>query len=941
MINVTFNDGRKKSNVYNVSENGSVFVLTTTLTQTDDFTSDGYAVPLAKDGIGWINGVFTVRVATTILNPQGECYVIDGGVSGRFNYCYFDTLAHQNACDNDPDITCGTETNCNHNNLIGQEHAIVNTASAHYGTSQARVYPDCSQPGVGVENTATSSYYIISNKRARCIGASSYVYEGGYGTNWITYNTGSCSTGTTCVDTQEYTAKDAYINPCQPPPSVQYCSGTIAAIVTDSKSSPLKNLKVYSNGALDGTTDNDGSRTMSYNGVVCGEPQNITIKCSDDTLCDSKSTTIDSNGDYDSLSFACNICINKTDLSIKTSDVTIKSTSTNKFNITALINVEKVNQNNVTVDFRSLNTQSGKVTQNQTKFINVNPYQNQNVSVLWDLNSTDFVSITVDFTNIVAEADESNNYVKKSTRPQIKAYLDISTDYSSLISPIKNYLGQYAEIVSQSQADVNIYVGRKNANIPKESEQKTDNQKWMLTGNLVSFNTKKEGLPYNGIIVKKNNNIYIFGNEIDGDIAALRKLVFNSQFYFSKSVNEKIDYVSEEDLDGLFVFDYLHTDENQAAYRKNNANFGKVVENVLNSNVYSLAIKRVLTTNDNTSLRMKHINAELSPKFREFSNPEPVVLQRGIHSDLFTWEGFGFDLAKGQVAGVKDNKPRDVWLTELVGGPNTECTNCPVYTFDNLSTYYWPALIAGVQKYSNKNNLSYVGFSLGCSVALDSLRKYPNGDPNAGYYNNGSDWIAMSMAAQPIDTFVGIACPGNFTKLSTTWLILNSSKDFVFDYFRQKGQNHTNLDDIAKRFLFPFNNPLPLGGNNMSIEIYSQFFRWINNSDGPHLGKNVSINNVAIFQGTVGRKLSIISSSDANTDSIVANDDLKEICKNVESNNKYYVNFPGLYHFGASALPEDGKVQSLIKKFLDNKLITDSFFDFNSFDLISNKQNCE
>jgi len=51
--------------------------------------------------------------------------------------------------------------------------------------------------------------------------------------------------------------------------------------------------------------------------------------------------------------------------------------------------------------------------------------------------------------------------------------------------------------------------------------------------------------------------------EIDGEIAALRKLVDNQEFYFSKAVTERIDYISEEDLDGLFVFDYLHTDENR------------------------------------------------------------------------------------------------------------------------------------------------------------------------------------------------------------------------------------------------------------------------------------------------------------------------------------------------------------------------------------------
>ena len=258
----------------------------------------------------------------------------------------------------------------------------------------------------------------------------------------------------------------------------------------------------------------------------------------------------------------CNICINKTDLSISTKDITIKSTSTNKYNITALINVEKVN-GTIVVDFRGQNLNQ-QITQNKSKTISVSQYVNQNVSILWDLNSTDFISITIDFRNTIAEIDESNNYIRKAARPATKAYVDISTDYSVLTSVVNNYLDDYIDIVSTGQ-DVNIYVGRKNSNIPKGKQETRENpkQKWELNSNLVSFNAKSEGLPYNGLVVKDGTNIYVFGNEIDGDIAALRKLVDNQEFYFSKSVTERIDYVSEEDLDGLFVFDYLHTDENQ------------------------------------------------------------------------------------------------------------------------------------------------------------------------------------------------------------------------------------------------------------------------------------------------------------------------------------------------------------------------------------------
>lgn len=142
-------------------------------------------------------------------------------------------------------------------------------------------------------------------------------------------------------------------------------------------------------------------------------------------------------------------CINKTDLSIKTSDVTIKDQS-GKSNITALITVEKVNATNVVIDFRSLNSKSGATTQNQSIKINISPYVNQNVSVLWDTNSTDFVSITVDFTNIVAETDDKNNYIEKSTRLSIKAYIEVTTDYPVLESTIKNFLGQYVDVLLEA-----------------------------------------------------------------------------------------------------------------------------------------------------------------------------------------------------------------------------------------------------------------------------------------------------------------------------------------------------------------------------------------------------------------------------------------------------------------------------------------------------------
>src|SRR3989338_2119846 len=414
--------------------------------------------------------------------------------------------------------------------------------------------------------------------------------------------------------------------------------------------------------------------------------------------------------------------------------------------------------------------------------------QNDTESIFEGNNTTIFY--------IVAETDDTNNYIKKSTNDPINAYIEVTTDYSVLENAIKNFLWQYVNVVSSGQ-DVNIYVGRKNSNIPK-GLQTTDKKNWKFENNIITFTTKSEGLPYNGLAVKQNNNIYIIGNEIDGELAALRKIVDNQEFYFSKSVSERIDYVSEEDLGGLFVFDYLHTDENQAKYRKNNANFAKVVENVLNSDVSTLAIKRVLTTNDNTSLRIKHINAELGPKFREFANTQPVVLARGLWSNLFTWERFALELAQGLGTG----KPRDVWLIEITGGPNTECATCPNYRFSDLTQYYWPALISGVQKYSNKTNLTYIGFSNGCRTALSSLELYnTNGKTNAGYYNNGSDWILTNLSARPIGTFVGVGCPGAFEGESAFGQIFGRYGQTILNDFTNHNMVHFTMRELGQRLL--------------------------------------------------------------------------------------------------------------------------------------------
>lgn len=712
--------------------------------------------------------------------------------------------------------------------------------------------------------------------------------------------------------------------------TTQLCNGTISAIVTDSKNNPLTNVKVYSNNVFNGSVDIDGSRSINYTNVNCGSSQSITIKCADDTNCDTKSSSIDSNNDYDSLTFTCNICVNKTDLSIATKDVTIKSQG-NKHNITALVNVEKVSANNVVIDFRGQNLKND-ITQNETKTISVSQYVNQNVSVLWDLNSTDFISITVDFKNSVAEIDESNNYVRKAVRPATKAYIEVTTGYPVLENTIKNFLGQYIEVVTSGQ-EVNIYVGRKNSNTPKDMQTiGKENTRWGLINNIVNFNSKSEGLPYNGLVVKDGTNIYVFGNEIDGDLAALRKLVDNQEFYFSKSVPERIDYVSEEDLGGLFVFDYLHTDENQPSHRKNTATFGKVVENVLNSDVSTLAIKRVLTYNDNTSLRIKHINTELGPKFKEFANPQPVVLARGLWSNLFTWENLGLEIARG----VGTNKPRDTWLIEITGGPNTECDTCPNYNFSELTDYYWPALISGIQAYAGQNNITYIGFSNGCRTALRSLEKYQNtGKVNAGYYFNGSDWVLTNLTAKPriVDTFVAVGCPGIFLGNSPFAQVIDDYGNNVAQFLISR--SHVNSSDVGRALLqqcgryskifdpikrascFASAEALS-GGDKISYNLANNYNYWVRNGNGSQVGTGVNLNNFLMIYGTLRFRENIIG----NSDGIVSVEDSENIDTviNINKTHGRIIRIRDVYHSSTNehqSLPDTLETRNEIRNFIN------------------------
>ena len=67
-------------------------------------------------------------------------------------------------------------------------------------------------------------------------------------------------------------------------------------------------------------------------------------------------------------------------------------------------------------------------------------------------------------------------------------------------------------------------------------------------------------------------------------------------------------------------------------------------------------------------------------------------------------------------------------------------------------------------------------------------------------------------------------------------------------------------------------------------------------------------------------------------DMIVPNKDTREVCQNVDSNNKYYVNFDNKWHFlPFFNMPDDKDVKDTIKKFLQNNTVESSnLYTFNT-----------
>jgi len=519
------------------------------------------------------------------------------------------------------------------------------------------------------------------------------------------------------------------------------CFGKINVFVEDSSGNEMSGLYAYfdekeiliSDGFAEFGVESD-----------CDTSSSVEVFCSDKVTSCGVGGSVVGERDSDSMTFICDVCRKDKDVFILEEEIKF-----NGLGVDVLVHSIGMNED---VEVSLIKSCRGIKSLVEKKSVFVSSMETEVVSFVEDFEGCEKVDVLLE--NFEEEDSFENNAIRDFFIIEpVKVYLEVDSGYTYVDSVIKEFLGGHVEIVSsKSEADLEVYVGKK---LYREASVGVD----YLDDELIRFEGRKEGLPWNGLIQQGvfglGDKVYVFGNEIDGTVASVKRLVLERENYLNRRMLGRDMgevYLGSRDMMAVGVFDYLHTEENIKNYKKDNEGFGEAVESVLRERTFNLEIKRVLTSEDNVSLRMKHLGSEYSSGFRSVVGTRPVVMAGGLFSDLTMWEDGGDGLAVDLAESGKD-----VWEIEITGGPGTECEDCIDYTYEDLVDSYWPALVGGVQYFSGVVGVDYVGHSNGCRVALSSLSRYQE----SGLQDVGSvDGVLVDLeGGDVVERFVGVGCP--------------------------------------------------------------------------------------------------------------------------------------------------------------------------------------
>ena len=535
LVNFTF-DGIKKSKIYNVSENGTLIILgITSIGFTDNYLGEGSST---NDAVVWEDGVLTYNISNPNSERDAECFDDDGNdnpercyhKAGKLTQC--NTFSSEGVGGSDKAKfyeRCLNSSSC----AVGVPHnEPLTTDSRGQGQVEITDYTDCdnSVEQQDFDDSNDPFYYIIDAKRAICDTGASYHYEGRYSsTQWINYKSASCSTTCdTSLDNQIITSSSGTVpNPCTSP--VSTCNGGLNVGVSNNKETNFAGYYVYVNGVLNGTTNTGGTKQVDL-GVECGVSQtiNVTCKTNQSKVCESKTASIDFNGDNDSLVFNCNICNNNKNLEISLADIDYKQVSGNNYQFNITINNENVAGSfNVTIKGQDKST--GLVTKEASSIetITSSSITQYNSLISIDTSNVDYFHVYVDVKDNIKEVTETDNYViVPFVKIKEKAYLDINTGNSKADEAIRGYLKLFVQRVEESNSNIIISISRNSSKVNSLNDYTKRNFGWYVDKSsstpIVNRKTPIDlGLVGSFIY---NNKVYIFayGKYIEGDVAAVK-----------------------------------------------------------------------------------------------------------------------------------------------------------------------------------------------------------------------------------------------------------------------------------------------------------------------------------------------------------------------------------------------------------------------------------
>lgn len=935
LVNITKFDVNRHY-IYNVSENGSIFILTTSLIFTDFFSTEGGTT---SDGVAWIDDNITVEIDSNLNIVEVECFTIGNPQPlNTFDYCFSENQSLLDECDdNDPDILCdATHTDCSVVAQVETPREIIDYTFAHFNSSEAKAIGDCTDVGGTEESTGSSTYYVVEKKAALCINDTHYNVSGWHGTNWIRYDEDTCAAGTKCVGTQNFTTESANINPCI---AENLCTGTIQIITEDRDGNPVPNLRVSRDDISNKTTDDFGVASYDLT-QTCGQNLKFTAYCLNNiTVCNSHTTALDKIDDFEGKLFDCSICTDIVDFQLNVEDVNAnKEDNEAKVNI-SLFNVPVTSNINVTLKVQSNDGLIAREVHHTFSTINGQRFESFTQSITLN-DEDDFLHIYVDATDKIVENNEKNNYALVPLfEKEIDVYFDINVGYPKVNDKIKEYIKLFVnEETIQANADVTLCVGRRCSNFDSLNDFTLNSglkkQNFGYKNNKLVFDGKDvgKGKPYNAIVggfwndLDGKRYVMAYGNDIDGDIAAVKKLISARDLFLNPDLlfEDRTKVIDDFDTTGITVVDLLRNPSNFPYYNRNRSSdrFATVVERILTNNNFEIAIQTVETLNETsynqrTKLRLKNVNSDFSDNFKEVitNGTKPVVMSGGIFSNLVTWEDKGKGLARDLV-----NDGHDVWEIEMSGGDNIECDTCPDYTYQDQVDYFWPLLVAGVMNYSGKNQVNYVGHSNGCRAALSSLNSYSSGKNGTGFAFNtvtGLYDINISLPNKPVDKFFGLGCPAKLNDASLTGdtlrenLLFSSETkgDFAIRKLNESGNTHISRTQFGK-LVSLISIPFTLGGHKISLNLMSFYNNLYQDELSSFDLSSVNLDAIYLFGGTKERPFTSIVS---NNDGAVPTSDITYINNSISHSQGDVI----LKHETHRNLIEDNSIKKRIKEVLN------------------------